>query len=412
MEMTWSSLNILKILKYASSFQNIPDVIKFEEVTKNLNCKQAHLYLSIVLGKNETMSDSVVREHIRIWSQMGKFYFGVSTPNSEKFAYYCSERNEMINILLTQIMDIIVYCCDRLLLFQIEYDSEKLVNILSKYKREKNTSIESLMEDVNDLPLNFSIRVFISENEKVLQYEVSKFATFMYENYKQNDYSLLNRLGRFINMFRYNTDLNTEIKNETNNKKFIKKVKYEFGYHKPIHVLSSINELLTIDENSLLMSHLFLEDHWVDEITFHHYEMYGDENISESKKELLYIIGKLAMNYYDNIISPREEYFFSSTFMSNELKEELKESFRLGNRTHEFNLRYINQNVDMNSLLYMLVGPRQYSDITLDDENYPHWFFEHLQTFNDYEDDVTEFSISIRKPSLVEWFNKQIEQSL
>lgn len=177
--------------------------------------------------------------------------------------------------------------------------------------------------------------------------------------------------------------------------------------HKPIHVLSSINELLTIDENSLLISHLFLKNHWVDEITFNHNEMYGDENISESKKELLYIIGKLAMNYYDNIISPQEENFFSSTFMSNELKEEMKESFRLGDRTHEFNLRYINQNVDMNSLLYMLVGPRQYSDITLDHENYPHWFFEHLQTFNDYEDDVTEFCISIRKPSLVEWFNKQ-----
>jgi len=401
--MTWNSLNILKILKYASSLQTIPDVIKFEEVTKNLNCKQAHLYLSIVLGKNETMSDSAVREHIRIWSQMGKFYFGVSTPNSEEFAYYCSERNEIINILLTEIMDIISDCCDRLLLFQKEYDSEKLVNILNKYKIEKNTSIESI-KDVNDLPLNFSIRVFISENEKVLQYEVSKFATFMYENYEQMDYSLLNR---FINMFRYNTDLNTEIKNETNNKKFIKKVKYEFGYHKPIHVLSSINELLTIDENSLLMSHLFLKNHWVDEITFNHNEMYGDENISESKKELLYIIGKLAMNYYDDIISPQEEDFFSSTFMSNALKEELKESFRSGDRTHEFNLRYINQNVDMNSLLYMLVGPRQFSDITLDHDNYPHWFFEHLQTFNDYEDDVTEFCISIRKPSLVEWFNKQ-----
>ena len=387
--MWWLTRERLLQLKIYRSIENFSSEILEYVVEQNLNCKEAHAFLNT----NKTTNSDV-------WIKMSRYYFGRDISNSYDFAQECSKNNPNLNYAMSEIIKFIFDTCLSISSIFYPYRDKFDYSLTFEYLNDLKSAFQ------NHLAENKSARSFLlGEREPLIQELIYRVCDFLEERYgygyefiiimeRQDVYMY----SKFLNMFRRNTNLTTE--QDENDFPYYVNLKQNIMTQYPdaaeIPFIKNVLDLLEASEDSIYISHFYLKDEWVDEVSITS-EMFkrGGPNVPIP---YLHIIGKLFIEYMDrNNIDDSIWASDQFTSLSDYEKESLKVSFRNGHVDHDtakFSLSYVVE-IEIQMWATILEGNGE--------DDLPTFYFR--EKVRDENNMITVFDISIRKSNLLKWFN-------
>lgn len=393
--------------------QTLPTELSDIVLGVKLNCTQAHAFLSQYFGPRGEKTDEEINLEEDVWRRIGEIHFpneGVSS--STTFADLCSKQNPLLSNALDEIIQTIFEC--------IKY-------LYDEYNEKEEGINMSAFENFQELNNNyyvytqihmFSPRRFIVDYQDSLYFLVLDVCQLTWE--LEGSYETISilqqqddwKLGKFVEMFRHNSNLFVDEElvlnlSETEPDRLKRKIKSQ--YDVVPEFVDGIHSLLTKSEDSIFVSHLYLTGHWIDEVSL------SSETLLESMTleieqldlefiDLLPIIGILVMRYVDNTHLP-DNNWLSDTLLDMEEDEisSLKQHFRDGTSK---------TNNDGTEVPYFMTSylsgfsVQEWADILVEG-NSPLWFFDE-QTLTG--DNATEsFILSIRYKRLNDWIDSILD---
>lgn len=393
--------------------KTLPSELSDEIIGKNLNCIQAHAFLSqYFMGKNKTEEDKSEEEEV--WTRVGKIHFseeGVSS--SSMFADLCSKRNLTLSDALDQILRTVFDCIN--FIYNDYNDEETLEREDVDMSVFENFETLRMNYDTYTRIMNFSPRRFIVDYQEELNKLVSDVCYFAQEHEDYHETITVSeqtgnyKIGKFVEMFRRNSNLfvpSQELLFESNESEPEKlKRKIWSQYTEIPEFVTDVYDLLRKPEDSIYVSHLYLTGRWIDEVTLSSETLIDSVSLrleelnDEEFVDILPVLGKLVMKYVDGNDLEDDEWLNNTTLEMEQYELlSLKEHFREGATTKNLNgleIPYFVTNY--------LIGfsAQEWVDILVEEDG-PPWCFDE-QTLTD--DNTTEsFLLSIRYKFLQEWF--------
>jgi hypothetical protein len=386
--------------------ETLPAELSDAIIGQHLNCTQAHAFLSqYFLRKKSTKTEEDILKEEEVWTRVGEIHFpeqGVSS--SSTFADLCSKRNQTLSKALDEILKTVFDCID---FIYNEYKDETLdMGVFEEFETlQSNYEIYTYIK-------KYSSRRFIVDYQDSLYKLVSDVCYFAQEH--EDSYEMIAiseqsgnyKIGKFVEMFRHNSNLFVPTQepsfesDETEPEKLKRKIWYQ--YPEIPDFITDVYDLLQKPEDSIYISHLYLTGQWIDEVTLSS-ETLRDSTVAEMFNEefikILPVLGKLVMKYVERNNLEDNEWLNDYTLgMEQNERLSLKQRFREGIVTTHANGRKI---PDFSTNYLIRFSAQQWADILVSEDG-PHWCFDE-QTLTD-NNVIESFLLSIRYKSLQEWF--------
>jgi len=395
--MTWTALERLKIIYRASLFNEFDGDIK-EHIIDQMTLREIHSFLSIRTRKELGMTDEEAKS---IWEYYGNKYFPENeTPiqTSEEFAIACSIQNELLNTVITDTIEVIF---DNMYEIHEIYKSsdylERLQSSMVEYKR-----LKEKFEEYSDTPL-----IFLVDHKHQLEELVKNECNFVWNHLIDNlimlyDDNIVYSVYKFVDMFRENTNLSVEIRDD--DKLVYKNIKTRILLEYPENnhgFISSINDLLTESESKLIISNMFLTSEWIDDTTISYSENIEIDGRDADTKLLnefdapwLDVIGKLFIKYLTSRTQEERDDTPDTYFILGDSEDEKQTRLETFREKGNFKLEYVNQELCTIHFWEDVFTRKE------DDVNFPKLYLEEEVDDNG---NIVDFNVSIREETITIW---------
>lgn len=324
----------------------------------------------------------------------------------------CSKQNPLLSDALDEIIQTIFECIQYLYDEYSEQEEEIDMSAFENFEELKSNY------DVYTRIRGFSPRRFIVDYQDLLYFLINDVCQLTY--YLEDSYETISilqqqddwKLGKFVEMFRHNSNLFVAEElllnpSETEPDKLQRKIRSQ--YYVVPEFVDGIHHLLTKSEDSIYISHLYLTGHWIDEVSLSSETLLQSttleiEQLDQEFIDLLPIIGILVMRYVDNTHLP-DNNWLSDTLLDMEEDE-------LSSLKHHFRNGTTETNNDGTEVPYFMTSylsgfsAQEWADILVEG-NSPPWCFDEQTLTGDNA--IESFILSIRYERLKDWMNSILD---